>query len=307
MRTATSPPTGWPSCWPATTCSPCPTAAPPPPRTSCSATPTACRSWPPTSARSGSRCVDGVDGLLVPPERRGRAGGRAAPAGRAAAAAPPAGQRPDRRTCRARGRTTSARSRRWPRPGAGTAVPPEVRRRTTRRDGGAGGRGRPCRTGSWRRSRRAVRRARRPALDPDPRRPARLDPGQRRAHRRCRRRRGPRLGPLARPAAVRATAIAAWAALGALAAIVRVSDDGRHSAVIVDESGARSPLVRWARAIGFAPVELEPDGGAGLGRRPRRRHGLAGRHRPDAPQRVRRRRRRRGARARPPGRCARAA
>ena len=50
--------------------------------------------------------------------------------------------------------------------------------------------------------------------------------------------------------------VAAWAALGAVAAIVRVSDDGRHSAVIVDESGVRSPLARWARAIGFAPVEL---------------------------------------------------
>jgi glycosyltransferase involved in cell wall biosynthesis len=50
--------------------------------------------------------------------------------------------------------------------------------------------------------------------------------------------------------------VAAWAALGAIAAIVRVSDDGRHSAVIVDESGVRSPLARWARAIGFAPVEL---------------------------------------------------
>jgi len=51
--------------------------------------------------------------------------------------------------------------------------------------------------------------------------------------------------------------IAAWAALGALAAIVRVRDDGRRSAVIVDESGSRSPLSRWARAIGFEPVELE--------------------------------------------------
>ena len=50
--------------------------------------------------------------------------------------------------------------------------------------------------------------------------------------------------------------IAAWAALGTLAAIVRVRDDGRRSAVIVDESGSRSPLSRWARAIGFAPVEL---------------------------------------------------
>jgi glycosyltransferase involved in cell wall biosynthesis len=54
--------------------------------------------------------------------------------------------------------------------------------------------------------------------------------------------------------------IAAWAALGALAAIVRVKDDGRRSAVIVDESGSRSPLSRWARAIGFAPVELELTG-----------------------------------------------
>jgi glycosyltransferase involved in cell wall biosynthesis len=55
-------------------------------------------------------------------------------------------------------------------------------------------------------------------------------------------------------------AIAAWAALGALAAIVRVRDDGRRSAVIVDESGSRSPLSRWARAIGFEPVELELTG-----------------------------------------------
>jgi SAM-dependent methyltransferase len=48
--------------------------------------------------------------------------------------------------------------------------------------------------------------------------------------------------------------------LGALAAIVRVRDDGRRSAVIVDESGSRSPLSRWARAIGFEPVELELTG-----------------------------------------------
>ena len=51
--------------------------------------------------------------------------------------------------------------------------------------------------------------------------------------------------------------VAAWSALGALAAIVRLSDDGHRSAVIVDGSGARSPLSRWARAIGFAPVELD--------------------------------------------------
>ena len=57
-----------------------------------------------------------------------------------------------------------------------------------------------------------------------------------------------------------ADGVAAWAALGALAAIVRVRDDGRRSAVIVDESGSRSPLSRWARAIGFEPVELELTG-----------------------------------------------
>jgi glycosyltransferase involved in cell wall biosynthesis len=57
-----------------------------------------------------------------------------------------------------------------------------------------------------------------------------------------------------------ADGIAAWAALGALAAIVRVRDDGRRSAVIVDESGSRSPLARWSRAIGFEPVELELTG-----------------------------------------------
>ena len=50
--------------------------------------------------------------------------------------------------------------------------------------------------------------------------------------------------------------VAAWAALGALAAIVRLSDDGHRSAVILDGSGVASPLARWARAIGFAPVEL---------------------------------------------------
>ncbi len=51
--------------------------------------------------------------------------------------------------------------------------------------------------------------------------------------------------------------VSAWAALGALAAILRVRDDGRRSAVIVDETGARSLLSRWARAVGFAPVEIE--------------------------------------------------
>ena len=54
--------------------------------------------------------------------------------------------------------------------------------------------------------------------------------------------------------------IAAWSALGALAAIVRLSDDGHRSAVIVDGSGVRSTLSSWARAIGFAPVELDLTG-----------------------------------------------
>lgn len=54
--------------------------------------------------------------------------------------------------------------------------------------------------------------------------------------------------------------VAAWAALGALAAVVRIRDDGHRSSVIVDESGSGSPLGRWARAVGFAPVELELTG-----------------------------------------------
>lgn len=52
-------------------------------------------------------------------------------------------------------------------------------------------------------------------------------------------------------------AVSAWAALGALAAILRVRDDGRRSAVVVDETGSRSLLSRWARAVGFAPVEID--------------------------------------------------
>ncbi|MER7073861.1 glycosyltransferase family 4 protein [Terrabacter sp. NPDC000476] len=51
--------------------------------------------------------------------------------------------------------------------------------------------------------------------------------------------------------------VSAWAALGALAVILRVRDDGRRSAVIVDEGGSRSLLSRWARAVGFAPVEID--------------------------------------------------
>ncbi|CAN7150315.1 glycosyltransferase family 4 protein [Knoellia sp. LjRoot47] len=55
-------------------------------------------------------------------------------------------------------------------------------------------------------------------------------------------------------------AVAAWAALGAVAAVLRIRDDGRRGAVIVDESGTKSPFSRWVRALGFEPVELELTG-----------------------------------------------
>ncbi|GAA6527295.1 glycosyltransferase family 4 protein [Intrasporangium sp. DVR] len=51
--------------------------------------------------------------------------------------------------------------------------------------------------------------------------------------------------------------VSTWAALGALAAILRVRDDGRRSAIIVDETGTGSVLSRLARAVGFAPVEID--------------------------------------------------
>lgn len=49
---------------------------------------------------------------------------------------------------------------------------------------------------------------------------------------------------------------AAWAALGALAALVRVVDDGRHRSVVVDAAGPRSVFSRWAGKAGFAPVPV---------------------------------------------------
>lgn len=55
--------------------------------------------------------------------------------------------------------------------------------------------------------------------------------------------------------------VEAWCALGALAAVLRVRDDGNRSALLIDESGVGSPYARWARAIGFAPLELELTGG----------------------------------------------
>ena len=49
----------------------------------------------------------------------------------------------------------------------------------------------------------------------------------------------------------------AWAAFGALAALLRVVDDGRRHSVIVDTAGARSVFSRWATKIGFAPLAVD--------------------------------------------------
>ncbi|GAA1893828.1 hypothetical protein [Lapillicoccus jejuensis] len=54
----------------------------------------------------------------------------------------------------------------------------------------------------------------------------------------------------------RADPIATWAALGALAAVVRLVDDGRRTAVLVDEAGEGSAFSRLARAVGYAPVDF---------------------------------------------------
>lgn len=49
----------------------------------------------------------------------------------------------------------------------------------------------------------------------------------------------------------------AWAALGALAALLRIVDDGRHTARVIDTVGPRSVFSRWAVKVGFAPVNLD--------------------------------------------------
>ncbi|MFN8030562.1 MAG: glycosyltransferase family 4 protein [Dermatophilaceae bacterium] len=55
----------------------------------------------------------------------------------------------------------------------------------------------------------------------------------------------------------RGSKVGGWAAIGGLAAVLRVRDDGHRSALIVDQSGPTSPFASWARAIGFAPLEFE--------------------------------------------------
>ncbi|TWE12126.1 hypothetical protein [Rudaeicoccus suwonensis] len=49
----------------------------------------------------------------------------------------------------------------------------------------------------------------------------------------------------------------AWASFGALAALLRIVDDGRRRSVIVDAVGQRSVFSQWATKIGFAPVHSD--------------------------------------------------
>ncbi|NHN54588.1 hypothetical protein G9U51_02185 [Calidifontibacter sp. DB0510] len=49
----------------------------------------------------------------------------------------------------------------------------------------------------------------------------------------------------------------AWAALGGLAALLRVVDDGGRRSVVVDTAGPRSTFSRWAEQAGFAPVHFD--------------------------------------------------
>lgn len=49
----------------------------------------------------------------------------------------------------------------------------------------------------------------------------------------------------------------AWAAFGALAALLRIVDDGRRHSVVVDTAGPRSIFSRWASRIGFAPLTID--------------------------------------------------
>ena len=59
----------------------------------------------------------------------------------------------------------------------------------------------------------------------------------------------------------RADRTAGWAALGALGALVSLGDDAARRATVLDFSGPGSPFARWARSLGYAPVEIELSGG----------------------------------------------
>lgn len=55
--------------------------------------------------------------------------------------------------------------------------------------------------------------------------------------------------------------VAAWSALGALAALVRTTDRGNRrprNAVVLDASGVENPFTAWATIAGFDPVRVEP-------------------------------------------------
>ena len=54
--------------------------------------------------------------------------------------------------------------------------------------------------------------------------------------------------------------IAEWAALGALEVLLGLRDGDRREALVVDASGSGSPFGRWARSVGYAPVEVELTG-----------------------------------------------
>src|SRR5699024_698076 len=59
----------------------------------------------------------------------------------------------------------------------------------------------------------------------------------------------------------RADRTAGWAALGALGALVSLGNDAARRATVLDFSGPGSPFARWARSLGYAPVEIELAGG----------------------------------------------
>ena len=191
---------------------------------------------------------DGVNGLLVAAGGRARAGRGVAPAGRPAGASPARRRGADPGPLRALGALPRHASRRSPRPTRSTRRHPSPEP--------SYGRGHPCgrdaRRSLARRGAQAAShvRSRRPLLElTKPTCPTGSCRPTSSATRRRRTTRAGSRGPLGLPISL--DKVSTWAALGALAAILRVRDDGRRSAIIVDETGPRSILSRWARAVGL--------------------------------------------------------